>query len=96
MSAVEAKAKAPRAETRETARLLTLGALAASAGVTAAQLKRIGEARRLRALAIEMRAEGAALGAWARDGADPASVPRPSPALDAWQAEFGGAELAKA
>jgi hypothetical protein len=78
------------------ARLLQLGALAVSAGLTAAQLKRLAEARRLRALAGAMHEESAAITAWVANGARPDEAPTPSKALDAWQAGFAEADLVKA
>lgn len=79
----------------QTARLARLGALAVSAGLTAAELRRIAERRRLLALADEMRLESAAMLAWVRAGADPASAPEPSPVLDAWQKELARKDAAK-
>lgn len=98
-TATKVKPQAPGL--RSTERLLTLGALAVSAGMTAARLKRIVELRRLQALARKMRLESASLRDWAQGGADPGSVPKTSPMLDAWLTEIDGteadeAELAKA
>lgn len=81
---------------RRQERLLRLGALAVSAGLTAAQLSRLIEARRLRALASQMREESAAITAWVANGAHPDEAPAPSAMLDDWQSEFAESDLPKA
>lgn len=67
-------------------KLLNLGRLAASAGLTVAELSALVQARRTRALAAAMREDNAVVADWLARGAPADDAPDPEAAIKRWQA----------
>jgi hypothetical protein len=67
-------------------RLMRLGRLAASAGLTVGQLELLAEARRTRAFAAAIGEDNAVFADWLARGAPADEAPDPEAALDRWQA----------
>ena len=75
---------------------MRLGRLAASAGLTVAQLELLAEARRTRAFAAAMGEDNAAFADWLAQGVAAGEAPDPEAALNRWHAAQTRSERAGA
>jgi hypothetical protein len=91
-----ASRQAPQLLTERQEKLMRLGRLAASAGLTVAQLECLAEARRTRAFAAAMGEDNAAFAEWLDRGAPADDAPDPEAAIDRWKAAQARPARAKA